>query len=66
MSEPRQVDRRHPPEPADRRHGVAPSGNGYWLVAGDGGIFSFGDAEFAGSLGGGSLPAPIASFATAL
>ena len=29
-----------------------PSGNGYWLVAGDGGIFTFGDAKFFGSGGG--------------
>ena len=27
-------------------------GNGYWLVAADGGIFSFGDAKFFGSTGG--------------
>ena len=26
-----------------------PSGGGYWLVASDGGIFSFGDAHFYGS-----------------
>jgi len=26
-----------------------PSGSGYWLVASDGGIFSFGDARFFGS-----------------
>ena len=24
-------------------------GNGYWLVASDGGIFTYGDAEFYGS-----------------
>ena len=29
-----------------------PSGNGYWLVASDGGIFTFGDATFHGSTGG--------------
>jgi hypothetical protein len=35
-----------------------PDGNGYWLVASNGGIFSFGDAVFDGSAGG--LPhAPI-------
>ena len=32
-----------------------PSGRGYWLVASDGGIFTFGDARFYGSTG--SLPA---------
>jgi len=35
------------------------SGNGYWLVARDGGIFSFGDAPFYGSLGGTRLNAPV-------
>ena len=29
-----------------------PDGGGYWLVASDGGIFTFGDAPFYGSLGG--------------
>ncbi len=29
-----------------------PDGQGYWLVAADGGIFTYGDAQFAGSLGG--------------
>ena len=29
-----------------------PDGKGYWLVAADGGIFSFGDAVFHGSMGG--------------
>ncbi|HEY6461480.1 MAG TPA: hypothetical protein VIY73_15040 [Polyangiaceae bacterium] len=28
------------------------SGHGYWLVARDGGVFTYGDAAFAGSLGG--------------
>ena len=36
-----------------------PSGNGYWLVASDGGVFAFGDAMFGGSLGGLHLDAPI-------
>ncbi|MGH9181977.1 MAG: hypothetical protein ACRDY5_09715, partial [Acidimicrobiales bacterium] len=30
---------------------VTPSGNGYWLVAADGGVFGFGDARFFGSTG---------------
>jgi hypothetical protein len=29
-----------------------PSGHGYWLVAGDGGVFTFGDAHFYGSAAG--------------
>jgi hypothetical protein len=27
-------------------------GNGYWMVAGDGGVFSFGNAAFKGSTAG--------------
>lgn len=38
---------------------ATPSGNGYWLVAEDGGVFSFGDAPFYGSMGGHSLNAPV-------
>ena len=38
---------------------ATPSGNGYWLVASDGGVFSFGDATFHGSEGGKALAAPI-------
>ncbi len=30
----------------------SPDGAGYWLVAADGGVFSYGDAPFFGSLGG--------------
>ncbi len=33
--------------------------DGYWLVASDGGIFSFGDARFFGSTGGMALNRPI-------
>src|SRR6185312_4628096 len=32
---------------------------GYWLVASDGGVFSFGDATFNGSMGGTPLNKPI-------
>jgi hypothetical protein len=34
-------------------------GQGYWMVASDGGIFAFGDAQFAGSAGSGPLNKPI-------
>jgi D-alanyl-D-alanine carboxypeptidase len=34
-----------------------PSGNGYWLVASDGGVFTFGDAPFAGSIPGAAFAA---------
>jgi hypothetical protein len=40
-----------------------PDGNGYWLVASDGGVFSFGDAAFHGSTGGQRLNAPIVGMA---
>jgi hypothetical protein len=36
-----------------------PDGGGYWLVAADGGVFSFGDAAFFGSTGSMHLNAPI-------
>jgi ribosomal protein L24E len=36
---------------------------GYWFVAGDGGIFSFGDASFAGSTGNMKLNQPIVGMA---
>lgn len=35
------------------------SGEGYWLVASDGGIFTYGDARFLGSTGGIRLNQPI-------
>ena len=35
------------------------SGKGYWLVASDGGVFSFGDAVFYGSTGAMHLNKPI-------
>jgi hypothetical protein len=39
-------------------------GGGYWLVAADGGVFSFGDAVFQGSMGGKPLNAPIVGIAS--
>ena len=39
-------------------------GAGYRMVASDGGIFAFGDAEFDGSMGGGPLNAPIVGIAS--
>jgi hypothetical protein len=35
------------------------TGNGYWLVGADGGIFNFGDAGFLGSEGNKQLNAPM-------
>ncbi len=42
---------------------ATPTGRGYWLVASDGGIFSFGDAAFYGSTGGLHLNQPIVGMA---
>ena len=42
---------------------ATPDGKGYWEVASDGGIFSFGDAPFAGSVGGQRLNAPVVGLA---
>ena len=45
--------------------GMAPTPDhrGYWLVAADGGIFSFGDAGFYGSTGAIHLNQPIVGMA---
>ncbi|MGO9185349.1 DUF4185 domain-containing protein [Mycobacterium sp.] len=42
---------------------ATPTGQGYWLVASDGGIFSFGDAAFYGSTGSIHLNQPIVGMA---
>jgi lysophospholipase L1-like esterase len=42
---------------------ATPSGRGYYMVASDGGIFTFGDARFRGSMGGQPLNAPVQSLA---
>jgi hypothetical protein len=39
------------------------TGKGYWLVAADGGLFTFGDAAFHGSLGSLRLVSPIVAMA---
>ncbi|MGE0307627.1 MAG: M23 family metallopeptidase, partial [Acidimicrobiia bacterium] len=39
------------------------TGEGYWMVAGDGGIFSFGDAPFFGSTGSTKLNKPMVGMA---
>jgi hypothetical protein len=38
-------------------------GKGYWLVAADGGVFSYGDARFYGSMGGQPLSQPVVGMA---
>ena len=47
------------PGPPHRRYGRHADGRGYWLVASDGGIFTFGDAGFYGSTGAAPLTRPI-------
>jgi hypothetical protein len=42
---------------------ATPDGTGYWLVASDGGIFTFGDATFYGSKGGSPLNQPVIGIA---
>ena len=39
------------------------SANSYWLVGSDGGIFSFGDAPFLGSMGAQALNRPVVGIA---
>ena len=40
-----------------------PSGNGYWLLASDGGVFTYSDAQFYGSTGAMRLNAPVVGMA---
>ena len=42
---------------------ATPTGNGYWLVASDGGIFAYGDANFFGSTGSIKLAKPVVAMA---
>ena len=41
-----------------------PGGNGYWLVAADGGVFSFGGAKYYGGTGGRHLNALVSAMAS--
>jgi hypothetical protein len=43
---------------------ATPDGGGYRMVARDGGIFAFGDAEFDGSMGGAPLNGSIVGIAS--
>jgi hypothetical protein len=44
---------------------ATPGGGGYWLVASDGGIFAFGNAQFYGSTGNIQLNKPIVGMTAA-
>jgi hypothetical protein len=55
------------PQPVDApvvAGAASPDGNGYTLVSADGGVFSFGDATYEGSLGNLGLNGPIVAMAT--
>jgi hypothetical protein len=43
---------------------ATPTGNGYWLVAADGGVFSYGDAHFYGSMAAQHLNQPVVGIAS--
>jgi hypothetical protein len=43
---------------------ATPTGGGYWLVATDGGVFTFGSASFHGSTGSIRLSSPVNDMAT--
>ena len=43
--------------------GPASGGRGYWLVGADGGVFSFGDAHYFGSMGARHLNSPVVGMA---
>ncbi|HEV7526163.1 MAG TPA: hypothetical protein VGP92_14420 [Acidimicrobiia bacterium] len=42
---------------------ATPSGRGYWTAASDGGVFTFGDAQFLGSVGDRVLARPVVGIA---
>jgi hypothetical protein len=50
-------------QPALACRGCVPASKGYWLGASDGGVFSYGDAQFYGSMGGRKLVAPVVGMA---
>ena len=66
-----QLDPTQPPGGTNAAHlsapivGIAPTpdGGGYWLAAADGGVFSFGDATYHGSMGGRQLDAAVVAMA---
>ena len=45
---------------------ATPSGNGYWLAASDGSVYSYGDAHFYGSMGGHPLTQPVVGMAATI
>ena len=57
------LGRRHPLSRPIVGIAATSGGDGYWLVARDGGMFSYGDATFHGSLGGTALASPVVGIA---
>ncbi|HZQ85867.1 MAG TPA: right-handed parallel beta-helix repeat-containing protein [Acidimicrobiales bacterium] len=53
-----------PNPPAAGPNSNSTTGQGYWLVGSDGGVFNFGDANFYGSTGNLKLAAPIVGMAS--
>jgi hypothetical protein len=51
------------PAPGGPQGTPGTNGLGYWLAASDGGVFSYGDAHFYGSMGGTPLNKPVVGFA---
>jgi Peptidase A4 family/Putative Ig domain len=52
-----------PTVPARNSATTSADGQGYWMVASDGGVFTFGDARYFGSTGGRALNKPIVGMA---
>jgi hypothetical protein len=48
------------------RLAATPDGKGYWLVGSDGGVFSYGNAQFYGSMGATHLNQPVVGIASTL
>ena len=57
------LGRRNPPQRPGGGPGIHLRRGGYWEVASDGGIFTFGDADFYGSMGGKPLNKPVVGIA---
>jgi hypothetical protein len=56
-----------PPKPVEQGGAVTlrctSTGKGYWVIGSDGGVFTYGDAKFHGSLGNEKLAAPVVDMA---
>ena len=53
-----------PPQPPTTGAASTASGQGFWTVGADGGVFTYGDAQFLGSMGGRVLNQPVVGMAT--